>query len=122
MIRWGIGEYLEYIRGCDAEIRDYVSDMSEATPLLGLLDNPQDDMNTLNVIENEAMRQHLSNALMDASAIKINIDGLMNNLKPKLLGFYKMGEVEFNKRLVDAVHETLAHYRADSEDRSWKVE
>ena len=121
LVERGIKEYLDHVRGCEAELRDYVSDTPDANPLLGLLSDPA-EQSALDSLQDAAMRQHLANALAEAEAQKIKVDELLENLKPKLLGFYKTGEEDFSKKLADAVREELAPYRAKASDKPWKVE
>jgi hypothetical protein len=121
LVERGIKEYLDHVRGCEAELRDYISDTPAANPLLGLLSVPA-EQSALDALQEAPMRQHLAEALAEAEAEKIKVDELLENLKPKLLGFYKTGEEDFHKKLADAVREELAPYRAKASDKPWKVE
>jgi hypothetical protein len=40
LVERGVKEYLDHVRGFEAELRDYVSDTPAANPLLGLLSDP----------------------------------------------------------------------------------
>ena len=120
MVQRGIKEYLEHIRGCDKELRDYVSDTPEASILLGLLSEPA-DQNSLTALEDEIVREHLALALVDASALKVNVDELLTALKPKLLGFFKGGRKEFEKFVEEALSELLEK-KDEAEEQPWKVE
>jgi hypothetical protein len=115
----GIKEYLDHVRGCDAEIRDYVSDTPAANHLLGLLSAPAAN-SALDALKDITMRQHLAEALAEAEAEKIRIDEFLERIKPKLLGYYKSGEETFSKRFADSIHEELSIYRASH--KPWKVE
>jgi len=121
LVERGIKEYLDHIRGCEAELRDYVIDTPAANPLLGLLSDPAEP-DAVDALKDTTLRQHLAEALAEAEAEKIKIDELLDNLKPKLLGFYKTGEDDFSKRFADTVREELAPYRTKASDKPWKVE
>lgn len=121
LVERGIKEYLDHVRGCAAELSDYVSDTPAANPLLGLLSNPAGS-DSLDALQDAAMRQHLADALAEAEAEKIKIEDLLEKLKPKLLGFYKTGEEDFSKKFADSVREELAPYRLKSPHKPWKVE
>ena len=67
------------------------------------------------------MRGHLSEALAEAEAVKVNVDELFDQLKPRLLGFFKGGRREFEQYIQGALGELLQ--RNDSEEEQpWKVE
>jgi len=117
----GIKEYLDHVRGCEAEIRDYVSDMPAAKPLLGLPSDPAEP-SALDALQDATMRRHLAAALAEAEAEKIKIEVLLENLKPKLLGFYKSGEEDFSKKFAESFQEELAPFIAKSPRKPWKVE
>lgn len=121
LVERGTKEYLDHVQGCGAELRDYISDMPAANSLLGLLNDPAEPT-ALDALQDAGMRQHLAEALADAEAESIKIEELLNKLKPKLLGFYKTGELDFSKKLADAVRDELAPYRAKASDKPWKVE
>jgi len=121
LVERGIKEYLDHVRGCEAELRDYVSDTPAANPLLGLLSNPA-EQSALDALQDATMRRHLAEALAEAEAEKIKIEILLENLKPKLLGFYKSGEEDFSKKLAESFQEELAPFIAKSPGKPWKVE
>jgi hypothetical protein len=117
----GIQEFLDYVRGCEAELRDYVSDTPAAAPLLGLLNDPAEP-GVLAALQDVSMRDHLAAALAEADAEKIKIEDLFDKLKPKLLGFYRAGEEDFSKKFADSIREELSPFRSKSPDKPWKVE
>jgi hypothetical protein len=121
LILRGIKEYLDHIRGCDSELKDYVADTPAAGPLIGLLDDPVDP-NALNALEEESMRLHLARALAEASAIKVDVDDLLTQLKPRLPGFFKGGRKDFEKCIEDALGQLLTVYGVEEEGKPWKVE
>ena len=116
----GIKEYLDHVRGCEAELRDYVSDTLAANSLLGLLSDPV-EQSALDSLHDSAMRQHLTDALAEADSVKVNIDKLLDQLKPRLLGFFKGGRREFEQYVQASLGELLK--KSDSEEKlPWKVE
>jgi hypothetical protein len=121
MVQRGIKEYLDHVQGCEAEVRDYVSDTPAANPLLGLLNDPADST-ALVALQDATIRGHLANALAEADAERIGIEDLLENLKPKLLGFYKSGEEDFSKKFADSIKEELAPFIEKSPNKPWKVE
>jgi hypothetical protein len=123
LIQRGIKEYLDHLSGCADDIKDYVADHSAANPLLGLLEDTVTN-EAKDALADESMRTHLAVALADASASKIKVDDLLNNLKPHLLGYYKSGQGELEERFISAVREELASYGSgnDVKDKPWKVE
>ena len=122
LIQRGIKEYLDHIRGCADDLRDYVADESVATPLLGLLEEPVAD-EAKTALAEEAMRGHLAQAMADAQAVKLKIDTVLEKLKPNLLGFYKQGPDEFEQKLIQTVREELAEYKTGGDsNKPWKVE
>ena len=121
LVQRGIKEFLDHIRGCGAEIRDYVSDTPAAAPLLELLSDPA-ELSALDSLQDEAMRGHLAEALADASAVKVDVDELLDQLKPFLLGFFKGGRREFEKYVQDALSDLLKKSGSAEEEQPWKVE
>ncbi len=121
MVERGIREYLDHVRGCGAELRDYIVDTPDAAPLLGLLSEPVEP-DALDALQDSAIRRHLTEALAEAEVEKIKVDELLEKLKPKLLGFYKTGEEDFSRTFADSVREELAPYRGRVPRRPWKVE
>ena len=121
MIRRGIKEYLDYLGGYADNIKDYVADHAEATPLLGLLEEPVSEKSK-NFISDETMRYHLEQGLADATAVKVNIDDLLKKLKPHMIGFFKGGRSDFEKCVAEAVSELLRDEHIAEEDQPWKVE
>jgi len=123
LIKRGIKEYLDQLNGCADDIKDYVAEHSTAGPLLGLLDNPVSE-DAKKALLDETLRNHLSQALADASAAKIKVDDLLNKLKPHLLGYYRTGQEELERKVASAVHEELASYGNGGveKDKPWKVE
>ena len=120
LVERGIKEYLDHVRGCEAELRDYVSDTPAANPLLGLLSDPV-EQSTLDALQDATMRQHLAEALAEAEAVKVNVDELLDQLKPRLLGFFKGGRREFEQYVQDALGELLKKNDSE-EEQPWKVE
>ena len=116
----GIKEYLDHVRGCEAELRDYVSDTPAANPLLGLLSDPA-EQSALDALQDATMRQHLAEALAEAEAVKVNVDDLLDQLKPRLLGFFKGGRREFEQYVQGALGELLKKNDSE-EEQPWKVE
>jgi hypothetical protein len=116
----GIKEYLDHVRGCEAELRDYVSDTPSANPLLGLLSDPAEE-SALDSLQDAALRQHLADALAEAEAVKVNVDELLDQLKPRLLGFFKGGRCEFEQYVQNALGELLVN-NDSNEEQPWKVE
>lgn len=116
----GIKEYLDHVRGCEAELRDYISDTPAANPLLGLLGDPAEP-SALDTLQDATMRQHLAEALAEAEAVKVNIDELLDQLKPRLLGFFKGGRREFEEYMQGALGELLKKNDSE-EEQPWKVE
>ena len=120
LIGRGIKEYLDHVRGCEAELRDYVSDTPAANPLLGLLSDPA-EQSALDALQEAPMRQHLAEALAEAQSVKVNVDDLLDQLKPRLLGFFKGGRREFEQYVQGALGDLLK--KSDSEEEQpWKVE
>lgn len=120
LVERGINEYLDHVRGCEAELRDYVSDTPVANPLLGLLNDPA-ELSALDELQDAAMRLHLADALAEAKSIKVNVDDLLDQLKPHLLGFFKGGRREFEQYVQDALGELLKKNDSENE-QPWKVE
>ncbi|MBW2092945.1 MAG: hypothetical protein JRI34_12590, partial [Deltaproteobacteria bacterium] len=118
----GIKEYLDHIRGCADDLRDYVADESVATPLLGLLEEPVTD-EAKTALAKEAMRGHLAQAMADAQAVKLKIDQILEAVKPDLMGYYRNGPEEFERKLISEVREKLAEYKSgEGGEKPWKVE
>ncbi|MGB4098947.1 MAG: hypothetical protein WBM02_06020 [bacterium] len=120
LVERGIKEYLDHVRGCEAELRDYVSDTPAAIPLLGLLSDPA-EQSALDALHEVPMRQYLAEALAEAEALKVNVDELLDQLKPRLLGFFKGGRREFEQHVHGALGELLKKNDSE-EEQSWKVE
>ncbi|AKB08529.1 TPA: hypothetical protein ACMDV4_001028 [Vibrio cholerae] len=120
LVERGIKEYLDHVRGCEAELQDYISDTPAANPLLGLLSNPV-EQSALDALQEAPMRQHLAEALADAEAVKVNVDDLLDQLKPRLLGFFKGGRREFEQYVQGALCELLKKNDSE-EEQPWKVE
>jgi len=120
LVERGIKEYLDHVRGCEAELRDYVSDTPAANPLLGLLSDPA-EQSALDALQDATMRQHLAEALAEAEAVKVNVDDLLDQLKPRLLGFFKGGRREFEQYVQGALGELLKKNDSE-EEQPWKVE
>ncbi len=123
LIQRGINECLDYLRGCVDDVKDYVADHSAANPLLGLLEPSVTD-EAKEGLADENMRTHLAEALADTSVEKIIIDDLLIKLKPHLLGYYRTGQQEFEKKITSALKAELASYGSDTikKDKPWKVE
>lgn len=121
LVERGIKEFLDHVRGCAAELRDYVSDTPAANPLLGLLSDPA-DLSALEALQDAAMRGHLADALAEAEAVKVNVDELLDQLKPHLLGFFKGGRREFEQYVQGALGELLKKTDSAEEEQPWKVE
>lgn len=121
LVQRGIKEFLDHVRGCEAELRDYVSDTPAAKPLLGLLSDPADPI-AIEALQDAAMREHLAQALAEAEAERINVEDILDNLKIKLIGFYKIGDKDFGKRITECVQEELEPYRTKAPNKPWKVE
>ncbi len=121
LIQRGIKEYLDHLTGCADDIKDYVADHSAAKPLLGLLETPVTE-EAKEALSDEIMRAHLAGALVDATAVKVNVDNLLKKLKPKLLGFFKGGRRDFESCVADAMADLLKTERAAEADQPWKVE
>ncbi|HFT0375063.1 TPA: hypothetical protein ACH1TY_001255 [Enterobacter mori] len=120
LVKRGIKEYLDHVRGCEAELRDYISDTPAANPLLGLLSDPA-EQSALDALEEAPMRQYLAEALAEAEAIKVNVDELLDQLKPRLLGFFKGGRREFEQYVQGALGDLLQKNDSE-EEQPWKVE
>ena len=105
LVKRGIKEYLDHVRGCEAELRDYVSDTPAANPLLGLLSDPA-EQSALDALQDATMRQS-ANALARRAQKSRSMSSL--NLKPKLLDSTKLAK-RILKKLADAVREELAPY------------
>lgn len=120
LVERGIKEYLDHVRGCEAELRDYISDTPAANPLLGLLGDPAEP-SALDMLQDATMRQHLAEALAEAEAVKVNVDELLDQLKPRLLGFFKGGRCEFEQYVQGALGELLKKNNSE-EEQPWKVE
>jgi hypothetical protein len=118
LIRTGIGEYLQTVRGCAADLRDYVADHPEAAPLLGLLEEPPDA--GLASLADAGMQAHLAAALADARAHRVDLEQLLAALKPRLLGYYAGGEAEFRQRVAGELERALAGN--GNAGQAWKVE
>jgi hypothetical protein len=118
-IRRGLDEYLSHVRGFGDSIRDYVSDHPEATALVQLLEDPL-PADALSVVADPALRGHLGSALENAKATRIDIDHVLADLKPRLLGLYRNGVTDFRAKLVAEV-EHLILTEAD-DGQPWKVE
>jgi hypothetical protein len=67
------------------------------------------------------MRQHLAEALAEAESVKVDVDELLDQLKPHLLGFFKGGRDEFEQYVRSALGELLTKTNSQ-EERPWKVE
>jgi hypothetical protein len=120
LVERGIKEYLDHVRGCEAELRDYVSDAPASNPLLGLLGVPA-EQSALDALQDATMRQHLADALAETEAVKVNVDELLDQLKPRLLGFFKGGRREFEQYVQGALGELLKKNDSE-EEQPWKVE
>lgn len=120
LVELGIKEYLDHVRGCEADLQDYVSDTPAATPLLGLLGDTVEQC-ALDVLQDATMRQHLAEALAEAEAVKVSVDELLDQLKPLLLGFFKGGRYEFEQYVQGALGELLKK-NGLKEEHPWKVE
>ena len=116
----GVGEYLQHIRGCEADIHDYVADRPEAEQLTGLLIDPLSEA-VRDALADVTFRQHLAKALADAAAIRIKLEDVLTELKPRILGFYKGGASDFQDQVVEAVAE-YASSKGVAKDKPWKVE
>ena len=114
-----LDEYLSHVRGFGDSIRDYVSDHPEATALVQLLEDPL-PADALSVVADPALRGHLGSALENAKATRIDIDHVLADLKPRLLGLYRNGVTDFRAKLVAEV-EHLILTEAD-DGQPWKVE
>lgn len=121
LIQRGIKEFLDYLNGCADDIGDYVSNHTAAEPLLGLLSDPTTE-EAKAALADDAVRQHLTQALVDASAVKVDLDDLLEKLKPCLLGFFKAGRHDFEKSVAEAISELLQNDHVAEEDQPWKVE
>lgn len=121
LVNRGIKEYFDHIRGCAAELKDYVSDTPIAAPLLGLLEEPATE-EAVAALNDETMRYHLTQALTDASAFKVNVDDLLTRLKPRLIGFYKGGRRDFEQYVINTLDGMLRESDATEEEQPWKVE
>lgn len=121
LVERGIKEYLDHVRGCEAELRDYVSDTPAGNPLLGLLGDPPGP-DAINALQDAAMRRHLAEALAETEVATIDVDELLDQLKPRLLGFYKNGAEDFSRKFSDAWLEVLAPYQKVASGKPWKVE
>ncbi|MCY9666475.1 DUF2570 domain-containing protein [Paenibacillus alginolyticus] len=121
LVQRGIKEFLDHVRGCEAELRDYVSDTPAANPLIGLLNDPADS-SALEALQDAAMRGHLADALAEADALKVNVDELLEQLKPRLVGFFKGGRCEFEQYIQDNLAKLLKKINSTEEDKPWKVE
>lgn len=120
LVERGIKEYLDHVRGCEAELRDYVADSAAAAPLLGLLNDPA-EQSALDALQDVMMRQYLAEALAEAEAVKVKVVDLLDQLKPRLLGFFKGGRREFEQYVQGALGDLLN--KSDSEEElPWKVE
>lgn len=120
LVNRGIKEYIDHIRGCEAELKDYVMEFPAATPLLGLLNDPVEP-SALDSLQDKIMREHLAAALADASAVRVYVDDLLEQLKPQLIGFFKGGKSEFEQCVQDAL-EKLLEKNDSAEEQAWKVE
>ena len=94
--------------------------MPAANPLLGLLGDPV-EQSALDALQDATMRQHLADALAEAEAVKVNVDELLDQLKPRLLGFFKGGRREFEQYVQGALGELLKKNNSE-EEQPWKVE
>lgn len=121
LVQRGIKEFLDHVRGCEAELRDYVNDTPSAIPLLGLLSDPADP-SSLETLKDSDMRGHLADALAEAEAVKVNVDELLDQLKPRMLGFFKGGRREFEQYVQGALGEILKKSDSTEEEQPWKVE
>lgn len=121
LIQRGIKEYLDYLSGCADDIKDYVADHDEAQILLGLLEFHISN-EVKKALADEAIRMHLTEALVDAEAVKVDVDDLLKKLKPKLLGFYKGGRRDFESCVAEAMAELLKTEQINEDDQPWKVE
>jgi hypothetical protein len=105
---------------CEVEFRDYVSDTPAANPLLGLLGDPV-EQSALDTLQDATMRQHLAEALAEAEAVKVNnVDELLDQHKPRLLGFFKGGRREFEQYVQGALGKLLKKNDSE-EEQPWKV-
>ncbi|MCB2305629.1 DUF4504 domain-containing protein [Clostridium estertheticum] len=122
IINLGIKEYVDYIRGYAVEIQDYVNDVPEASILLGLM-NELVIEDSFTALHEESMRQHLSKALVDATVVKINVDNLLKEIKPRIIGFYKNGQKDFESSLNEGIKEVILNYGESAhKEQPWKVE
>ncbi len=121
LIQLGIKEYFDLIHGCADDIKDYVAEYEKAKPLLGLLTDPITE-EAIASLFNEKTRNQLAEALVDASATKINVDDLLKKLKPQLLGFFKYGRKDFESCVIKAMTHLLEHEDIAKDDQPWKVE
>jgi len=53
--------------------------------------------------------------------VKVNVDDLLDQLKPRLLGFFKGGRREFEQYVQGALGELLKKNDSE-EEQPWKVE
>ena len=120
LIERGIKEYLDHVRGCEADLRDYVSDTPAAISLLGLLTDPPEP-GAIDALQDCTMQHHLAEVLAEAEAVKVNVDELLDQLKPLLLGFFKGGRREFEHYVQGALDELLKKNNSE-EEQPWKVE
>ena len=88
--------------------------------MLGLLSDPA-EQSALDALQDATMREHLTKALAEAEAVKVNVDELLDQLKPRLLGFFKGGRREFEQYVQDALGELLKKNDSE-EEQPWKVE
>jgi hypothetical protein len=115
----GIREYLQHIRGCEADILDYIADHPEEERLADLLVDPLSET-VKEAMAHEYFRQHLARALADAAAVLINLEEILAELKPRMLGFYRGGATDFQDQVAEAVAEYVSSKKADK-DKPWKV-
>ena len=121
LVQRGIKEFLDHVRGCEAELRDYVSDTPAASPLLGLLSDPVES-SAVDLLDDAVMRGYLAEALAEAEALRVNVDELLEQLKPRLLGFFKGGRREFEQYVQGELGELLKKSDSTEEEHPWKVE
>jgi hypothetical protein len=116
----GTDEYLQFIRGCSAELKDYVADHPEAAPLLELLNAPL-PASVVRTLEDPEMRDHLGAALAEAKAVKISLEEFLNLSTPLLLGYFQNANADLKKRLIAAVDSYVGLKRPDI-TKPWKLE
>jgi hypothetical protein len=121
MIRRGVKEYLDHIRGCAEDLKDYAADEPAAMTLLGLLEDPA-TAEAQTALTDEAMQMHLALAMADCTAVKIDLDDLLARLKPRLVGYFKGGRRDFEQFVVDAMGEMLSKDEGSEDNQPWKVE